>query len=110
MYVVHGTIYVQSGARLTIEAGTVVKFYDSSARLCVYNGILAVSGSAGNPIYFTSYKDDAAGGDTNGDSSSSTPAAGNWNQLYINASSTIANAIVRYGGSMGNIYADSNAH
>jgi len=57
-------------------------------------------GAANQPIYFTSYRDDSAGGDTNGDSSSGE--SGDWNWIQFNAisddTSLIEYAIIRYGG------------
>lgn len=79
-----------------------MKFNGGSAGLNV-NGILDAQGTGtatSEEVIFTSYKDDT-GEDTNGDGSSSSPAANNWDYIKINsgASSTIAYAIIRYGGS-----------
>lgn len=35
---------------------------------------------------FTSLKDDAHGGDTNGDGNASSPTTGDWKEIYIGAS------------------------
>jgi parallel beta-helix repeat protein len=98
VYVVNGAIHVNSGVTLTIQPGTVVKFYDTSSGLQV-DGILNAQGATTSTIYFTSYKDDSVGGDSNADGSSSG-AASDWDVIKTNsgASTTISYAIVHYGG------------
>jgi len=90
---------INSGSSLTLEPGVVVKFYSSSSGLYVY-GALDAQGTAGEPVVFTSYKDDAYGGDTNGDGGGSTPAPFDWEQIYVasGASATLSHTVVRYGG------------
>jgi len=101
LYVLSGTVTVDSGVTLTINPGTIVKFNGTMSKLDVSNNaVLNAQGTANSSIYFTSYYDDI-GGDTNGDS---TPAAaGNWDTIKLEsgASSTLAYAVVRYGGYTG---------
>lgn len=80
-YVVSGTMNVQSPATLTIEPGVIVKFQSGANLLAQAGATLTANGTAGSPIIFTSYKDDSAGGDDNGDGSASTPAPGDWAAL-----------------------------
>lgn len=81
-YVLDGDVTVASGATLTIEPGVVVKFNGTFRQLSV-SGTLSAAGTSANHIYFTSYKDDSVGGDTNGDGTASQPAAGQWYAINV---------------------------
>ncbi len=93
-------VVVPSGVTLTITGGTIIKF--ASLRSLIVDGALSVEGTVFNPVYFTSYRDDAIGGDTNGDGAS-TGAPGDWYRIQFNdtsddATSQIDYAVIRYGG------------
>ncbi|HUU46391.1 MAG TPA: hypothetical protein VM118_11735, partial [Acidobacteriota bacterium] len=90
------TVTVASGATLTIEAGSTLKF--SSGAKLVVNGNLDIRGTLDNPVILTSYRDDEAGGDTNGDGDATSPAAGDWGGIDVNssASANLENVEVRY--------------
>jgi len=98
VYLITSDITVVDGVELTIEPGTVVKF--SSGRSLTVDGQISAVGSESNLIFFTSERDDAAGGDSNGDGDETTPSSNNWSQININNSgSTFSYAVIRYGGS-----------
>jgi RHS repeat-associated protein len=97
-YVLDGNVTVASGVTLTINPGVIVKF-NGTFRTMTVNGTLSAVGTSSNPITFTSYQDDSAGGDTNGDGSATTGAAGQWSDIEFDSSSSqLAYVNVRYGG------------
>src|SRR3989338_7587843 len=101
---------VSSGKILMLDSGAIVKFEGTSSQLSI-NGRLNASGSLGSPVYFTSYKDDI-GGDTNGDSSSTSPTFKDWQSISINSGSTasVSHAVIRYGGmNSGDFYVTGGA-
>lgn len=83
LYVVTRSVYVS--ATLTIQPGTVVKF-DGGELWTNTGGKIVAVGTAGQPIVFTSFKDDAHGGDTNADGTTSAAAGGDWSGIVLNAS------------------------
>jgi len=106
---------VDDGKTLKITPGTILKFHSG-----VYlegRGVINATGTPDERIVFTSWKDDAFGGDTNLDSSLTLAAPGDWR--YVRAynsgsnNSVFRQCIVRFGGSNSgpalSIYA-SSAH
>lgn len=82
VYIVNPDVSVASGATLTIPAGTIVKFQVGSITV-QSGGSLRVTGTAANPVHFTSYKDDTVGGDSNNDGTTSTPAIDDYGQAIV---------------------------
>ncbi|MBQ6341425.1 MAG: InlB B-repeat-containing protein [Kiritimatiellae bacterium] len=78
-YIVSNSVTVVSGATLTLQPGTILKF-NSGCSLTV-NGTLDAQGTRAAPIVFTSLKDDAHGGDANGDGEKTYAQAGDWHQI-----------------------------
>lgn len=81
VHVVSCPVNVNGKTRLSIEAGAIVKFepQPTGAGIIVGDGAqLVAKGGRNSPVIFTSNYDDARGGDTNGDRSSSTLRPGRY--------------------------------
>ena len=50
------------------------------------NGKILANGTSGSPIYFTSYRDDSIGGNTNGVSAYEEGLPGDWGNIYLDGS------------------------
>lgn len=101
VYVVDN-VYIKS--TLTIEAGTVVKIKAGGSLQLADNGRIEARGTAEQNIVFTSFRDDAHGGDSNGDGTASAPARRNWDAIFIDGTtgSSFEYCQFLYGGSGGN--------
>ena len=103
VYVVTGNVGVTS--TLTIEPGTVVKFKPDAGLILTGQGHLNGAGTAAAPVYFTSIKDDAHGGDTNGDGSATKPVKKDWTLVDVSGTtgSTLDYCQFLYGGKGGTV-------
>jgi hypothetical protein len=100
------SVVTVSGAdSLEVLAGAVVKFFNFAAQLQATGAAarLIASGTPDNPVWFTSLKNDAQGGDTNGDGGSSAPAPGDWSSIFVNngGAASFTDTWVTHGGGSG---------
>ncbi len=97
--VIDAAINIIAGDTLHVNNGAVVKFASTTSSLIIY-GRLEAAGVPGDSVYFTSEEDDSRGGDTANDGTLTTPAAGDWSAISLEAGSTAAltNTWVSYGG------------
>jgi len=101
VYLISSSITVVAGNTLTVEPGTIVKF--GAGISMTVNGTLVSNGMEESLVTFTSARDDAAGGDSNGDGDASTPGPGNWGQIeFLEAGSQLSHSVFRYGSSNSN--------
>jgi len=77
---VSGPTTLTAGSTLNIEPGTVIKFAPD-AYILADGATIVAEGTSGNPIYFTSIDDNLIGLTIEG--SDGTPAAGDWNGIYV---------------------------
>ncbi|TSC78836.1 MAG: Acetyltransferases and hydrolases with the alpha/beta hydrolase fold protein [Parcubacteria group bacterium Gr01-1014_29] len=100
-YIIRSNTSVGSGVTLTIKPGVVVKFANPFSSILSVKGSLVADADGGEPIIFTSFADDEAGGDTNGDGGISSPTPGNWRGIIFqspSAGNMLRNTVMRYGG------------
>lgn len=113
-----GGLYIDASAKLTINPGVVIKYKGSidspdahwcwGGSCCDHNtinvhGALVIAGTANEPVIFTSFKDDSAGGDTNNDGTKSVPEKGDMPGIIFYPESkdninSIQYSVFRYGG------------
>jgi hypothetical protein len=96
LHLVASDVTIPSGATLTVQPGAVVKFNPNTMLSAAAGGSLSALGLVSKPIYFTSYKDDTIGGDSNEDGSATFPLPGDWVTLRISGSANFDHIIERY--------------
>lgn len=92
-------IAVATGATLTLEAGSIIKF--TAGYQLTVNGTLLSNGASGNPVIITDDADDSAGGDTNNNGPSVGASAG-WRGIVFQSTagnSSLSYTESRYAGS-----------
>ncbi len=92
-YFFPGNMTINSGALMKIGSNNILKFQDGTV-LDVYGSLKAIA-NPGENIYFTSYRDDNWGGDSNNDGSTSAPSSGNWYGVRFEDQSNDANCVMR---------------
>jgi formylglycine-generating enzyme required for sulfatase activity/PKD repeat protein len=95
-----GNYTIAQGGIMRVEPGAIVKF-DEGVSIIV-DGTFEAIGSKTQQIYFTSVKNDALYGDTNGDGDSTIPAAGDWGGFIVSGTMTMNYATITYGGNTEN--------
>lgn len=101
LYCPHG-VDIQPGASLSLQPGVALKMgYDASIQV---RGALSVRGSLDDPAVFTDERDDAVGGDSNGDGGATVPAPNWWRGVAFTSTADVSIVLgleVRYGGRYG---------
>ncbi len=94
---VTGNIAVASGGKLIVQPGAIVKMSEGLSINVHSGGTLEAVGSRAQPIVFTSIKDDAYGGDTNGDGDKSAASGGDWKYIYVQGQANLQYCALMYG-------------
>jgi len=91
-YVVLDNLTISPGTTITIPSNAILKF-SQDKYLDTQGALILQSSSIETIITFTSIRDDANGGDTNGDGADTEPEPGDWLGLYLENSLTAVSYI-----------------
>ena len=84
VYIVESGVAIESGATLTIPAGTIIKSkYRYGSFTVNAGGSLRVTGTSASPVHFTSIKDDTVGGDSNNDGNATSPSIEDYTRAIL---------------------------
>jgi RHS repeat-associated protein/uncharacterized repeat protein (TIGR01451 family) len=86
VHVIAANVVIPAGVTLTISPGTIIKVVQGAQIVVQSGGILNALGTSSQPILFTVWEDDSAGGDTNLDGSQSVPVPGEWGGISTQGS------------------------
>ncbi len=93
-YFSSGSFTVNAGALLNVESKNILKFI-SSTGLYISGALIADGDDAANEyVYFTSYRDDNWGGDSNNDGTATVPASQDWKGVVFNNESVDATCLL----------------
>ncbi len=98
------TFNLNSVNTLSIQNGTIIKFFNSTADIQGV-GTLLSQGTFSDPVILTSLRDDLRGGDTNGDAGTTVPLREDWAGVrFLSTSNSLGSVInsteFRYGGGL----------
>ena len=81
-FVLTGSLPIGDGRKLILASNVIIKVADLPAigfnKISMHEGTSSIEGHDLSGVFFTSYFDDAHGGDTNGDGNGSAPSFGDW--------------------------------
>lgn len=109
VHIIEGDLVIAAGVTVTIEPGTVVKLMQNAHITVADSGILNATGTNDAFVVFTSFADDAAGGDTNLDEDRSLPQPGHWTgvtveggaQFNLNEGTELRYVLMSHSGTLG---------
>jgi hypothetical protein len=93
---------IPSGTTLTIAPGALMKVLNAANPFFIDGTLIIGSITLPEQVFITSATDDAVGGDTNGDASTTIPVAGDWRTIRINGGGVMhmENTTISYGGAL----------
>ncbi len=100
-FFLNGLLTVGLGATLTMQPGVIVKGY--SGTIDIQRAFTSIGRTVPESlVVFTSYRDDFYGGDSNNDSTYTSPAPGDWNYVTVEGTAidpqvNFKNCVFRYG-------------